>query len=118
MVGRDDLQVIAAQSFPEFLLIFDAAQRRRHHIFRAFKIRLFVIAVIQQQILRARFGIRSQAQIARILHVFQRVVAAQMNNVHGRIRHFGERNRTMHAFSFSARGTCECVIFRRGVTCG
>src|SRR5262245_5088862 len=85
MVGRDHLQVISTQSFPELLLIRLVAQRRRHDILRALETFLFVIAVVQEKILRARLGKRRQAKVARGLHFFEGVVATQVHDVDRRV---------------------------------
>ena len=69
VVGRDHLKIIHAKSIPEFFLIRLVAQRRRHHVFRAFKAGAFVVGVVEKQILRAGFGKSGQSEVPCVLNL-------------------------------------------------
>src|SRR5262249_44666561 len=55
VVGRDHLKIITPKALPQLLLIRFVPQWRRHHIFRPFETFLFVVAVVEEQILWAGF---------------------------------------------------------------
>ncbi len=113
VVGRDDLQVVRLQALPKFRLIRLFAKRRRHHVLRA----LEVVAVIfnrEEKILRAGFGERGNATVARLAHLIKRVGATEVNDIDGRFGHLGNRDRAMYAFGFGDRRARQRVIFRRG----
>jgi hypothetical protein len=60
VVGRDALQVVEGEAAPQLILLGLVAQRRAHHVLRAAEIRLLVVVVGQEQVLRAGFGERRQ----------------------------------------------------------
>src|SRR5262245_39272840 len=88
VIGRDDLKIVAAKSLPQLLLIRLVAQWWRHDVLGALKAFLFVIGVIEKQILRAGLRKSRQSQIAGCLNFFECVVATEVDDVHGRVRHF------------------------------
>src|SRR5262249_14419421 len=95
VVGRNDLKIVSAKALPELLLIGLIAQWRSHDIFRAFKPILFVIAMIEEEILGTCFGESRQTEIPGSLHLFERIVATEVHDVYRRVRHLGNRNGTM-----------------------
>ena len=117
MVGRDDLQVVHLQAFPQLGVIVLFAQRRRHHILRAVQT-VAVIVDRMEKILRTSFGKCGNAAVARLPHLIQRVGAAQVNDVNRRLGHLGDRDRAMNAFGLGDRRTSQCVIFRSGAAVG
>ena len=66
VVGRDHLQIVLRQPFPQHVLVPLLAQRRRHHVLGAVEARLLVVVVGQEEILRARLGVGGQAHVARL----------------------------------------------------
>src|SRR5258707_6674630 len=103
MVGGDDLQRVARQSLPEFFLVPFFAERRSEHELRAFKARDIHIFQREVKILRARFRIGGQSAVARLAHLFKRVVAGKMDDVDGCAGHLGERDGTGSGFAFGGR---------------
>src|SRR3981081_4153101 len=83
MVGGDDLQRVARQPLPEFFLIPFFTEWRSEHVLRAFKAGDIHIIQREVKILRARFRIGGQSAVARLAHLFKRVVAGKMDGVDG-----------------------------------
>ena len=106
MVGRDHLKIITPKPLPKLFLVGFVAQRRRHDVLSAFEAFLLVTGVIEKQILRASLGIYRQTQIPRRLDLFKSVVATEVNDVDGRVRHLGNRNCPVDTLGLGSRRAC------------
>ena len=73
MIGRDCLQIVQPQAAPELILLRPLAQRRTHHVLRAFESRLLVVVVREEQILRAGFGVCGEPAVPRFGDHLQRL---------------------------------------------
>ena len=107
------MQVILLQSVPEFFLMPLFAQRRSENVLRAFEAGRVHVFERKIQILRTGFGVNGKAAIAGFANFFQRVVAAEVNDVDRGSRHFGQRDGAGGGFGFGGGGARERVIFRR-----
>ena len=112
VVGGKHLEIVSAEPLPELFLIGFIPQGWGHDVLRALEAVLFVIGVIEEQVLRARFGIRGQTEVTRSLDFLQRVVATQMDDIDGRICHLGNGDRPVDTLGFSACRTGQGVVFR------
>src|SRR4029077_8885680 len=113
VIGGDDLQVIAFESVPEFLLVPLFSQRWSENVFRAFKIGHVEIFDRKVEVLGAGLGINRKTAVASFPHFFERVIARQVHDVDGRARHLGQRNRSRRRFCFGGGRSSQGVIFRR-----
>ena len=67
MVGRDDLEVVLGRCrFHSTSWCHFSRSGRRHHELRAFEAFALVVVVGEKQVLRAGFGVRGQAHVARL----------------------------------------------------
>ena len=94
------------------------AQRRTHHVLRAFKTRFFVVVVGEKQVLRTRFGVRRQAAVARFGDHLERLGGRQVHDVNRHVGDFGERDGAMGRFGFGASRPRQRVILRRRLSLG
>src|SRR5215472_15490267 len=92
MVSRYHLQVIALQALPKFFLMPFLTQRRRKNVFGAFKIGHIEILERKVQILRTGLGINGKATIPCLAHLLESIVTAEVNDIHWRPGHLGQRN--------------------------
>src|SRR5207245_1844395 len=81
VVGGNALQIVELQAAPQVLLVARHAQRRAHHVLAAFEARLLVIAVVEEEVLRAGLGVRADAAIARLAHLLERFGRAQVHDI-------------------------------------
>src|SRR5271157_2230262 len=74
VIGRNNLQVIALQAAPEFLLMPLFTQRRSEHKFRSFEIRDIKVLNRKIQILRTGFRVHGKSTVASFPHFLERFV--------------------------------------------
>ena len=115
VVGRDALQVVERQAAPQLILLRPVAQRRAHHVLRAAEVRLLVVVVRQEQVLRTGFGERRQAAVARFGDHLERLGRRQVDDVDRHVGDFGQRDGAVGRFRFGARRTRQRVVLRRGL---
>src|ERR1700675_1500623 len=81
--------------------IFSTLESGRVHVFEG-----------KIQILRARLRINGKAAVAGFTHLFESLIATQMDDVNWGSGHFGEGNRSRDSFRFRRRWTSQGVILR------
>src|SRR5262245_11113634 len=79
---------------------------------------LLIVAIVEKKILGTRLRIGGQTEIARSLHLLERVVAAEVDDVYRRVRHFRNSDRAVNTFGFSASRPRQRMIFRSGLSFG
>jgi hypothetical protein len=113
MVGRDHLQIVLREPLPQHVLVPSLAQRGRHHVLGALEAGLLVVVVTEEQVLRAGLGVGRQPQVARLLHLLERVRRREMNDVDRHAGHLGERDGAASGLPFRPRRPREGVVLRR-----
>src|SRR6267378_1830067 len=81
VVSRDDLKVVPGKSLPELLLVPPLAKWRAHDVFRAVEARLVVVVDREEEVLRARLGVRGQATVAEETNLLERLRRREMDDV-------------------------------------
>ena len=118
VVGRDALQIAEPEPPPQVVLVPLLPQRRRHDVLGALEVLLVVAAQVQEQVLGAGLGEHLSAAVPRQGHLFERVRAAQVDDVDRHARHLGDRDRAMHSLRLHAGGTGQGVVLRRRLALG
>ena len=106
------------QSVPQVGLIFLVTQRRRHHIFRAFKIRQLGVGHVGHQILNQRFDPHLHPTRPGGQRLAHRLFATGVHQIHRSVEHFGKSHQMVHAFGLNARRTARMVPLRFGLALG
>src|SRR5215813_2379538 len=110
--------MILLESIPELVLVPLLAQRRSENILRALEARLLHVVERKVQILRTCLSIDRQTAIASLANFFERIVAAQMDDIHRRSGHLGQCDGAGRSLSLGGRRTRERVIFGSGLALG
>ena len=114
MICRQRRDRTVGQHFPHYFLILFVAQRRRHHVFRAFEIR-FRCGAIEQEILNERLNPDVYTALFAAHRFGQGFLATGVHGVNMRAGHFGKCHQMMHAFGFDDWRTAPVMIFRSGL---
>ena len=89
------------------------AQRRRHHVLRAFETGPLVFLSGEEQIVRAGLRMDRNAAVARLGHRGQRLARGQVHDVERRPRQLREPDGAMGGFAFEYRRARGRVVLRR-----
>src|SRR5437879_9954914 len=92
VVGGDHLQMVLLESRPELFLVPFFAQWWCKDILRRLKPWLLYVVEREIEVLRASLSIDWQAPVAGLANFFQRIIAAQMYDVHRRTGHLRQRD--------------------------
>src|ERR1043165_4233952 len=121
VVCRDDREVVVAQAAPEVILVVLEAERRGGDVASAFElVARFAAQVIlvEEEVLRAGFGVGREAAIAGFHDALQRALRREVHHVDRDLRHLGQRDRALGAGGFGDFGPRQRVIDGRGVALG
>ena len=80
MVGGDDLEVVLGQALPQLRRVLGGAERRRADELRALEPVAHVVER-QEEVLRARLGVRRQPLVAGATHLVQGVDRREVDDV-------------------------------------
>src|SRR5206468_6815925 len=81
VVGRDDLQVVSRETLPELVLVPALAKRGAHHVLGYVEAGFVVVVDRQEEVLRARLGIRGKAAVAEEPDLLERLRRGQVDDV-------------------------------------
>ena len=81
VIRRDGADGARAQAVPEHVLMAFVAQRRRHHVLRAFEIGLRGVGLIEHEVRRHRFDPHVDATVARVHRLAHGIVAGGMDRI-------------------------------------
>src|SRR5438105_13459976 len=119
VVGRHDLQVVLREALPELLLVPPLAQRRAHHVLRPVEAGLVVVVDREEEVLRARRGVRREPAVAEEAHLLERLRGGEVDDVQrDPARHLGEAERAVCGLALGLGRPRERVPLRRGVLLG
>lgn len=115
MVRRGRVQRAGLQTFPQRLLVFFAAKRRRHDMGGGvFEIRAFVDAVVNQQMPCEHFAKHALAVGAGALNGVERLDGGVVHDIERHVQNIGNSNRAFGRFAFHAGRARHRVAFGAG----